>query len=204
MIDLQAILQKPSLVAGIDEAGRGPLAGPVVAAAVLWDNSQSIQIDGLKDSKKLSASQRDKLYARIQAQAISVAVGVATVQEIDQLNILQATLLAMRRAVEHLLIIPKVILVDGNQDPKIPNVPTYCIVGGDASEPVISAASIIAKVTRDRMMIQYDQQYPGYGFAKHKGYGTAEHLQALQKLGPSLLHRRSFAPIKALNNNNKN
>ncbi len=184
------------VVAGIDEAGRGPLAGPVVAAAVILNDAKSVA--GLRDSKRLSIARRECLYNEIISNAVSVAVGVATVEEIDAFNILQATLLAMRRAVQRLTITPTILLVDGNQDPGIDAIETRCIVRGDVSETVISAASIVAKVTRDRMMTAYDDQYPDYGFAKHKGYGTAEHLAVLRRLGPTKLHRRSFAPVKDL------
>lgn len=190
------------LIAGVDEAGRGPLAGPVVAAAVILDPNRPIK-SGLRDSKKLSPAQRDRMYEVIVKDTLAVATGIATVEEIDALNILRATLLAMRRAVQNLTTIPQLILVDGNQNPGIAGIPTRCIIKGDASEPPISAASIIAKVTRDRMMLEYDRQYPGYGFAKHKGYGTSEHLLALERLGPSPIHRFSFAPVRILCQNKK-
>lgn len=178
---------------GLDEVGRGPLAGPVMAAAVIMPQARSLT--GLRDSKLLSASQREELYELITASALDWAVGRAEVEEIDQLNILQASLLAMRRAVEALGITPKHALVDGNQNPKL-----LCsvdmIVDGDQLEPLISAASIVAKVTRDREMIALDHHYPGYGFAQHKGYSTRAHLAALENLGPCLIHRKSFAPVK--------
>ncbi len=181
------------LIAGVDEAGRGPLAGPVVAAAVILDPKQPIQ--GLTDSKKLSEKMREKLYAEIVAKTISYGVGFADVQEIDTVNILQATLLAMKRAVENLTKTPSSVWIDGNCAPKIAY-PTKTIIGGDLLEPCISAASIVAKVTRDRIMLDYDQKYPQYGFSAHKGYGTVLHLEALEKFGASPIHRRSFAPVK--------
>ena len=179
-------------IVGVDEAGRGPLAGPVLAAAVILNPNH--QINGLADSKKLTEKQRETLYGEIMTHCI-VGVGHASVAEIDQMNILQATLFAMRRAVLQLTIVPDEVWVDGNQDPQV-NYPTRLIVGGDAIVPVISAASIIAKVTRDRLMYHLDAQYPGYGLAKHKGYGTKEHLIALRSLGASPCHRKSFAPLK--------
>ncbi len=180
------------LVAGVDEAGRGPLAGPVVAAAVILDPAQTIV--GLDDSKALSEARRERLFEQIMARAVCSSVGQASVEEIDQLNILQATLLAMRRAVLGLRLAPKLVLVDGN---RVPVLPMRCeaLVRGDALVPAISAASIVAKVTRDCWCVQYDQNYPHYGFARHKGYGTPEHLAALQQHGASPEHRRSFAPV---------
>ncbi len=178
-------------VAGVDEAGRGPLAGPVVAAAVILNPHFSIA--GLKDSKQLSESRRESLYGEIIANCI-YGIGFASVEEIDDINILQATLLAMRRAVLQLTQIPGLVLVDGNQDPKLAY-PTQLIIRGDQSEPAISAASIIAKVTRDRLMRDLDKKYPGYGLAKHKGYGTKEHMAALKSLGASDCHRKSFRPV---------
>ena len=185
----------PGLVAGVDEAGRGPLMGPVVAAAVILDDLQPIK--GLADSKKLTALQRSKLYDEIRAKALCCSVAMATVEEIDVINILQATLLAMRRAVEGLRLKPYKALVDGNRLPAL-NMFAEAIVKGDATVPVISAASILAKVTRDRWCADYDLQYPQYGFAAHKGYGTAAHLRALQQYGPCPQHRKSFAPVAAL------
>ena len=183
------------LIAGVDEAGRGPLAGPVVAAAVILDEQQPIQ--GLADSKKLSATRREQLHDEIRAKALCCSVASASVEEIAQLNILQATLLAMRRAVEGLRLPPYKVLVDGNCLPVL-KIRAEAVVQGDALVPAISAASILAKVTRDRWCMQYDEQYPGYGFAKHKGYGTAEHLAALQRLGPTPAHRCGFAPVVAV------
>ena len=180
------------MIAGADEAGRGPLAGPVVAAAVILGE---IEIIGLDDSKKLSAKRRAALEAQIFATCI-VGIGVATVEEIDTINILQATMLAMSRAVEALGVEPSHVLVDGNRLPKW-RYSAQAVIGGDAIHPCISAASIIAKEHRDRIMIAADLQYPGYGWASNKGYGAAAHLAALAKLGPTPLHRRSFAPVAA-------
>jgi ribonuclease HII len=182
----------PGLIAGVDEAGRGPLAGSVVAAAVILDDLNPIK--GLNDSKKLTALRREKLYAEIQAKALCVSVGEASVEEIDRLNILQATMLAMQRAVEGLRLQPKKVLVDGNRIPKL-KVLAEAIVGGDAIEPAISAASIIAKVTRDRQCESLHTQYPQYGFDAHKGYGTAQHMAALKAHGATAAHRKSFAPV---------
>jgi len=180
------------LVAGVDEAGRGPLAGPVVAAAVILDDLQPIV--GLNDSKKLSEKRREKLYDEILAKALCCSIAEATVQEIDSLNILQATMLAMRRAVDGLRLKPVKVLVDGNRLPVL-DVRAEAIVQGDALIPAISAASILAKVHRDRLCAQLHAQYPQYGFDRHKGYGTADHLQALTEHGPSPWHRTSFAPV---------
>ena len=182
----------PGLVAGGDEAGRGPLAGPVVAAAVILDARAPIA--GLADSKKLTALKREKLYDEICAKALCCSIAVATVQEVDALNILQATMLAMQRAVNGLRLKPVCVLVDGNRLPQI-DVPAEAIVKGDALVPVISAASILAKVHRDRWCAEIDRIYPQYGFAAHKGYGTAVHLSALQAFGACDEHRRSFAPV---------
>jgi ribonuclease HII len=180
------------LVAGVDEAGRGPLAGPVVAAAVILDERRPIA--GLADSKKLTALQRDRLFDEIRAKALCCSVAQASVAEIDALNILQATLLAMRRAVDGLRLKPAKVLVDGNRLPPL-DVLAEAIVKGDAKVACISAASILAKVTRDRMLVTLDAQHPEYGFAAHKGYGTAAHLRALQQFGALPEHRRSFAPV---------
>ena len=182
----------PGLAAGVDEAGRGPLAGPVVAAAVILDPRQSIA--GLADSKKLTARRREQLFDQIQDKALCCAIGQASVEEIDRLNILQATLLAMQRAVAGLRLVPARVLVDGNRLPRLPML-AEAIVGGDAKVPAISAASILAKVHRDRWCEQIDAEYPQYGFAAHKGYGTAAHLAALRQHGPTPWHRRSFAPV---------
>lgn len=180
------------LTAGVDEAGRGPLAGPVVAAAVILDDLNPIR--GLNDSKKLTAKRREALFDEIRARALCFAIAEAKVQEIDELNILQATMLAMRRAVEALRLPPKLVLVDGNRLPTL-GVRAEAIVKGDALVPAISAASILAKVHRDRLCDELHLQYPVYGFDKHKGYGTAQHLAALQAHGPAPCHRMSFAPV---------
>lgn len=180
------------LVAGVDEAGRGPLAGPVVAAAVILDDLQPIA--GLNDSKKLTEKRREKLYDEILAKALCCSIAEASVQEVDSLNILQATLLAMRRAVDGLRLKPVKVLVDGNRLPVL-EVRAEAIVQGDALVPAISAASILAKVHRDRLCVRLHEQYPQYGFDRHKGYGTAEHLQALADHGPTPCHRMSFAPV---------
>ena len=185
----------PGLIAGVDEAGRGPLMGPVVAAAVILDDLKPIK--GLADSKKLSALQRNKLYDEIRAKALCFSISMATVEEIDTLNILQATMLAMKRAVEGLRLKPHKALIDGNRLPLL-NLLAEAIVKGDALVPVISAASILAKVTRDRWCADYDLQYPQYGFAGHKGYGTAAHLLALREHGACPQHRKSFAPVAAV------
>ena len=182
----------PGLMAGVDEAGRGPLAGPVVAAAVILN--AHAPIEGLADSKKLSAARRELLYDEILHKALCCSIAQASVEEIDTLNILQATMLAMRRAVEGLRLLPAKVLVDGNRLPML-KVRAEAIVKGDAKVPAISAASILAKVTRDRMCQELEAAYPGYGFARHKGYGTAVHLRALQTLGATPAHRRSFAPV---------
>ena len=180
------------LLAGVDEAGRGPLAGPVVAAAVILDDLNPIA--GLADSKKLTARRRERLYDEILAKALCCCIAEATVQEIDRLNILQATLLAMQRAVAGLRLKPVKVLVDGNRLPVL-DVRAEAVVQGDALVPAISAASILAKVHRDRLCQDLHAQYPVYGFDRHKGYGTAEHLNALAEHGPSPSHRMSFAPV---------
>ncbi len=180
------------LTAGVDEAGRGPLAGPVVAAAVILDDLNPIQ--GLNDSKKLTAKRREALFDEIRARALCFAIAEATVQEIDQLNILQATMLAMKRAVEALRLPPKLVLVDGNRLPTLA-IRAEAIVQGDALVPAISAASILAKVHRDRLCAEMHLRYPAYGFDQHKGYGTAQHLAALEAHGPTDCHRMTFAPV---------
>jgi ribonuclease HII len=181
--------------AGVDEVGRGPLAGPVVAAAVILDPAKPIA--GLADSKKLAANRREMLAAEIRERAYAWSIGRAEVEEIDRINILQASLLAMARAVAGLKYMPRLILVDGNQAP-----PVVCsvrtIIKGDATVPAISAASILAKVTRDAEMITLDSDYPGYGLARHKGYPTPDHLAALVRLGVTAIHRRSFSPVAEL------
>ena len=184
----------PGLLAGVDEAGRGPLAGPVVAAAVILDPRQPIA--GLADSKKLTARRRERLYDEICAKALCCSVAQASVEEIDRLNILQATLLAMQRAVAGLRLPPAKVQVDGNRLPTL-GVLAEAIVDGDATVPAISAASILAKVQRDRWCAEVDAQWPQYGFAAHKGYGTAAHLAALRAHGACEHHRRTFAPVAA-------
>ena len=187
-----AVLDTPGLVAGVDEAGRGPLVGPVVAAAVILDPRKPIA--GLADSKTLSPRKRERLFHEILAKALCCSVAQASAQEIDQINILQATLLAMQRAVAGLRLPPKLVLVDGNRLPLLP-MQAQAIVKGDATAAAISAASIVAKVYRDQWCAEFDALYPGYGFARHKGYGTAEHLVALLAHGPCPEHRRSFSPV---------
>ena len=185
----------PGLLAGVDEAGRGPLAGPVVAAAVMLDELQPIK--GLADSKTLSPRRRERLYDEIRAKALCCCVAEASAQEIDELNILQATLLAMRRAVEGLRLRPHRVLVDGNRLPVLA-MPARAIVKGDAKVQAIAAASILAKVHRDRLCLALHERFPQYGFAAHKGYPTAEHLQALRAHGACAEHRRSFAPVRSV------
>jgi len=185
----------PGRVAGVDEAGRGPLAGPVVAGAVILDPARPIA--GLQDSKRLSAARRDTLYDQICDRALAWSTGSASVAEIDSLNILQATLLAMQRAVAGLLPAAEHVLIDGNRCPALA-CPATAIVRGDSLVAAISAASILAKVTRDREMLELDATYPGYGFASHKGYPSKVHLDALERLGVLPIHRRSFAPVRRL------
>lgn len=192
---MPALALPPGLVCGIDEAGRGPLAGPVVAAAVILDPERPI--NGLDDSKKLTAARREKLAERIENEALAWAVAWATVEEIDTLNILQASLLAMRRAVDRLHIAPESALVDGNVCPRL-NCPVTAVVKGDARIAPIAAASILAKVGRDREMQRLAGLYPGYGLERHMGYPTAAHLAALREKGITPIHRRSFAPVRAL------
>ena len=183
------------LVAGVDEVGRGPLCGAVVTAAVILDPAKPIA--GLNDSKKLTEARREALFDEIKEKALAWCIARAEVEEIDQLNILQATMLAMQRAVAGLTVTPKLVLIDGNRCPKLP-MPSAPVVGGDAKVPAIAAASILAKVSRDREMQALDMQYPGYGLAGHKGYPTPAHLEALKRLGPTPIYRRSFAPVRAL------
>ena len=185
----------PVLIAGVDEAGRGPLAGPVFAAAVMLDDLAPVR--GLADSKTLSPAKREKLYDQIRANALCFCVAQASVEEIDQHNILQATMLAMQRAVKGLRLKPSKVLVDGNRLPVL-DMLAEAIVKGDSKVAAISAASILAKVERDRWCCTIDADFPAYGFARHKGYGTAEHLKALKTLGPTIWHRRSFAPVAAM------
>jgi ribonuclease HII len=181
------------LVAGVDEAGRGPLAGPVVAAAVILDDMKRIR--GLNDSKLLTPAVRERLYDEIRAKALCCSVAEATVDEIDTLNILQATLLAMKRAVEGLRLKPAKVLIDGNQLPRL-KMHAEAVIGGDATVKSISAASILAKVHRDRLCLQLHELHPQYGFDAHKGYSTPAHLEALKKHGACAIHRRSFAPVR--------
>lgn len=183
------------LVAGVDEVGRGPLAGPVVTAAVILDPGRAPA--GLRDSKRLSARDRTRLAAEIRDMAVAWAIGRAEVAEIDALNILQATLLAMQRAVAALSIEPALVLVDGNRLPRL-SIPALAVVRGDDRVAAISAASILAKVARDSEMGRLAEEYPGYGLERHKGYPTAAHLRALRSLGPTPLHRNSFAPVREL------
>ena len=181
-------------IAGADEAGRGPLVGSVVAAAVILDPNNPIQ--GLNDSKKLTEKKREKLFVEIQEKALAWAIAEASAAEIDEINILQASLLAMRRAVEQLAIQPEHVLVDGNRIPQGLSMSCEAIVGGDALHAEISAASILAKVTRDHQMIEMDRKYPQFGFAKHKGYPTKAHFEAIAEHGVIDEHRRSFGPVK--------
>ncbi len=182
------------IVCGVDEAGRGPLAGPVVAAAVILDPSRPM-IRGLDDSKVLSAKKREALYDRIVERALAYSVASASVEEIDTLNILHATMLAMKRAVEALAVVPTLVKVDGNRCPPL-TVRSEAVIGGDALVKSISAASILAKVTRDRMLLDLHARFPMYGFDQHAGYGTPRHLAALLEHGPCEHHRRSFAPVR--------
>jgi ribonuclease HII len=185
----------PGLVAGVDEAGRGPLAGPVVAAAVMLDDLKPVK--GLADSKVLSPRRREQLFDEIRAKALCCCIAEASAEEIDQLNILQATLLAMRRAVAGLRLIPHCVLVDGNQPPVL-HIPVHAVVQGDAKVRAIAAASILAKVHRDRLCLELHERFPSYGFAAHKGYATPKHLSALREHGMCAAHRRSFAPVRYL------
>lgn len=183
------------LVAGVDEVGRGPLCGPVVTAAVILDPARPIE--GLNDSKKLSEARREALFDEICEKAVAWCIARAEVEEIDQLNILHATMLAMQRAVDGLSVTPRLALIDGNRCPQL-NVPSAPVIQGDSQVPAIAAASILAKVSRDREMQVLDLCYPGYGLAGHKGYPTPSHLEALRRLGPTPIHRRSFAPVRTL------
>jgi ribonuclease HII len=180
-------------IAGVDEAGRGPLAGPVVAAAVILDPQRPVL--GLDDSKKLNETQREELFPLICERALAWSVIEIPPAEIDQLNILQATLLGMKKAIEALVPVPSLALVDGNKPPDV-DCPVRTIVQGDSLEPAISAASILAKVTRDRLMLEWHGKFPQYAFDRHKGYPTAEHLRLLEEIGPCEIHRRSFAPVR--------
>ncbi len=194
-LDLLCPVEPTGLLAGVDEAGRGPLAGPVVAAAVILDELNPIA--GLADSKKLTARQRDALFDEIRAKALCCSIALASVEEIDELNILHATMLAMRRAVEGLRLKPSLVQVDGNRVPPL-QVPAQAIVKGDAKVQAISAASILAKVHRDRLCDELHQAHPQYGFDGHKGYPTADHLAALREHGATPHHRRSFGPVKVV------
>ncbi len=193
------LFQLDGLVAGVDEAGRGPLAGPVVAAAVILDPQQ--RIDGLDDSKKLSEPQRERLADQIRERALAWSVASAEVEEIDEINILAATMLAMRRAIASLTIMPNGVQVDGNRLPNLSfadvRLHGEAIVGGDGKVASISAASIIAKTHRDAIMVKLDREYPMYEFARHKGYGTRVHLERLREHGPCPAHRQTFAPVRA-------
>ena len=193
MADWRALIESGAPVAGVDEAGRGPLAGAVFAAAVILDPRHPLE--GLDDSKKLTAPRREALAHEIRARAVAWSVAQASVEEIDQFNILQASLLAMRRAVAALASRPALVLVDGNRCPQWEHA-SVAIVGGDAIAPPIMAASVLAKVARDASMVRLEQEFPGYGFAVHKGYPTAAHVAALQRLGPCAAHRHSFAPVR--------
>lgn len=183
------------IICGIDEAGRGPLAGPVCAAAVVLDPARPML--GLNDSKQLTEKKRDALAPLIRERALAWSIGWASVEEIDEYNIRQANFLAMKRAFKGLQLAPTLALVDGKDPPPLPCRIT-CIIGGDALEPAISAASILAKTARDAVMVDLCAQYPGYGFSQHKGYGSAMHVEALRRLGPSPAHRRTFAPVREL------
>lgn len=187
------VLPEGQLVAGVDEVGRGPLCGAVVTAAVILDPLRPIE--GLNDSKKLTEARREELFPIIQERALAWCIARAEVEEIDQLNILHATMLAMQRAVAGLSVRPDRVLVDGNRCPALP-IPSEPVIKGDARVPAIAAASILAKVARDREMCELDLVYPGYGLASHKGYATPFHLQALAELGATIIHRRSFAPVR--------
>ena len=190
---LGLIFDVPGLIAGVDEAGRGPLAGPVVAAAVILDELKPIR--GLKDSKVLTALKRERLFEEIHAKALCLSIAQASVEEIDRLNILQATMLAMKRAIEGLRLRPSKVLIDGNQLPRL-RIQAEAVIGGDAKIKSISAASILAKVHRDRLCVELHREHPQYGFDGHKGYCTPEHLEALRTHGACPHHRRSFAPVR--------
>ena len=192
---LRLIVDVTGLMAGVDEVGRGPLAGPVVAAAVILDERRTIR--GLNDSKLLTACERERLDVEIRSRAICCFVAEASVAEIDSINILRAALLAMRRAVEGLGVQPQIVVVDGNQRPEL-TMPVRTVVGGDAKVRAISAASIVAKVHRDRLCMQLHDEHPQYGFDGHKGYSTPEHLAALREHGACPHHRRSFAPVRSV------
>jgi ribonuclease HII len=189
-------LRLKNMLAGVDEVGRGPLAGPVVTAAVILSPDDPY-LGKYRDSKKVAEKKRLKLYHHIRQHAVAYSVSMASIDEIDQLNILHATMLSMRRSVEGLSVMPAKVLVDGNRIPDLA-VPAEAIIGGDDLVQEIAAASIVAKVVRDRMMAMFDAQYPGYQFSRHKGYGTKVHMAALRELGPCPIHRKSFAPVAKL------
>ena len=193
---MQSVESLTQLIGGVDEAGRGPLAGPVVAACVILNTHH--KIDGLADSKQLSEKKRDELAITIKQHAKAWAIASASVSEIDQLNILQATLLAMKRAVERLPLMPNIIMVDGIHSPKL-EIPVQTVIKGDSLIPEISAASILAKTARDAEMVILHQRFPNYGFDQHKGYPTKRHIAALRMYGITEIHRRSFAPVKTIN-----
>lgn len=195
LFDDQMLMDSGDLIAGVDEAGRGPLAGAVYAAAVILDPNEPIE--GLRDSKKLTEKERERLAVEIKEKAIAWSVADATVEEIEEMNILKATMLAMRRAVLGLAVEPKLVLVDGNRLPELPY-PANAIVKGDDKIAAISAASIIAKTTRDHRMMELEELYPGYGFAKHKDYGVEAHIAAIKKLGVCPEHRKTFEPIATM------
>ncbi|WP_272691287.1 ribonuclease HII [Providencia sp. PROV132] len=196
---MEFIYPKANLIAGVDEVGRGPLVGAVVTAAVILDPNNPIT--GLADSKKLTEKKREKLFDEIQQKALCWCIGRAEPEEIDNINILHATMLAMQRAVAGLSIVPEYVLIDGNRCPKLP-MPSQAVIKGDSLVQEISAASILAKVIRDREMVELDKTFPEYGFAKHKGYPTAYHLEKLAQYGATEFHRKSFAPVrKALDSN---
>lgn len=178
-----------NMIAGVDEAGRGPLAGPVCAAAVILP--KDVHIDGLNDSKKLSAKKREALYDIIVSSTVSYGIGFASVEEIDEYNILNATYMAMNRALEGLSIVPDISIIDGNRSEGV-NFKNICVVGGDGKSASVAAASIVAKVTRDRLMVELDSEYPQYCFSKHKGYGTKLHYEKIREFGPSPIHRKTF------------
>lgn len=195
----QSLSLETENIIGVDEAGRGPLAGPVVACACYMSSGLAAYFEDVNDSKKLTAAKREEIFDRINKLSVLYGVGYASSQEIDKLNILEATFLAMRRAVQKFLSFPNLLaLVDGPHKIKQLDIRQVAVIDGDAKSLSIAAASVIAKILRDRYMENLDKQYPGYGFAAHKGYGTAQHLEALKKLGPTPQHRRSFAPVRNL------
>jgi ribonuclease HII len=194
MIDIE-LINKTEMLAGVDEVGRGPLAGPVVAAAVILNPENPIE--GLNDSKKINQKKRESMSIEIQSKSLAWSLGRAEVEEIDKLNILKASLLAMKRAIESLVLKPKLIAVDGQYTPEV-DYEKIAIIKGDSLIPAISAASIIAKVARDKEMIEFDEIYPGYGFSSHKGYPTKQHIESLEILGITEIHRRSFSPVAKL------